>query len=155
MTPEKILLPYNFSKSDRKALDFVTRTFTPRVESVEITLFHVYTPLPKIDTSKSTVMERLADGMGYARQRIHDLEKDFKQIQTVLVQNGFPRTKVKTVFRAKSKDIASEIIDLASKEGYTMVVLNRKPGRVARFFTGTVFQKVVAGLPDKTVCIVS
>jgi len=155
MASEKILLPYNFSKSDKKALDFVVRTFSPSVTSVHITLFHAYTPLPKIDTSKSTVMERLTSGMGYARQRINELEKDLRKIHTLLVQKGFPRDHVQTEFRAKNKDIAFEIIDLAVKDGYSIIVLNRKPGRVTRFFTGAVFQKVVAGLSDKTVCIVS
>ena len=155
MNREKILLPYNFSKSDQKALDFVIRTFSPRAESVEITLFHAYTPPPKIETSKGTIMEKLTGNMGYARQRINELEKDVKQAKNTLVQNGFSQAKVKTVFRAKSKDIASEIIDLAVQEGHSTIVLNRKPGRVARFFTSTVFPKVVSSLSDKTVCIVS
>jgi hypothetical protein len=33
--------------------------------------------------------------------------------------------------------------------------MNRKPGKVTRFFTGSVFNKVVSALKDKTVCIVS
>ncbi len=155
MIHEKILFPYNFSKSDQKALDFVIRIFTPHAESTEITLFHAYTLLPKLETSKGTVMEKLTGSMGYARQRINEQEKDLKQVKSILVQSGFPLAHVKIVFHAKRKDIASEIVNLALKSGHSTIVLNHQSGRISRFFTGTVFQKVVSSLPDKTVCIVS
>ncbi len=155
MAREKVLLPYNFSESDQKAIDFAVRTFSPRAPSVVITLFHAYMPLPKIETSKGTVMEKLTDGMKFVRNRIDELETEFKQVKDALVENGFPPSNVKMVFRAKHKDIASEIIDQARKGGHAIIILNRKPGRVARFFTGTVFQKVVSNISGKTVCIVS
>jgi len=45
MARQKILLPYNFTQNDRKALNFVIRTF-PKGTEVEITLFNAYIPAP-------------------------------------------------------------------------------------------------------------
>lgn len=39
MASEKILLPYNFTGYDQRALDFVIRTFS-HLKDVEVTLFH-------------------------------------------------------------------------------------------------------------------
>jgi len=48
MASEKILLPYNFTGYDQRALDFVIRTFS-HLKDVEVTLFHTDTPVPEID----------------------------------------------------------------------------------------------------------
>lgn len=43
MATQKILVTYNFTSYDQKALDFVIRTFV-HLKDVEITLLNVYTP---------------------------------------------------------------------------------------------------------------
>ncbi len=47
MATQKILLPYNFTTLDQKALAFTTSTFG-HLKEVEITLFCAYTPFPKL-----------------------------------------------------------------------------------------------------------
>ena len=44
MAIQKILLPYNFTPDEERALRFVIYTLA-RKKEVKITLFHVYTPL--------------------------------------------------------------------------------------------------------------
>ena len=74
MAKQKILLPYNFTEMDCKAVDFVIRTFG-HLEHVEITLFHIYTPLPAIETDSSTVMGRLTSSMQYLSKQMKEKEK--------------------------------------------------------------------------------
>jgi len=72
-----------------------------------------------------------------------------------LVQNGFTENQVSYLYKPRKKDIIGEIVDIATQDNFNIVVMNRKPGKVTRFFTGSVFSKVVSALKDKTVCIVS
>ena len=66
-----------------------------------------------------------------------------------------PEKRLHTAFVAKKKDIAGEIVDFATAGGFDVVVLNRKPARIIRFFAGSVLTKVLATLKDITVCVVS
>ncbi|OGP58999.1 MAG: hypothetical protein A2V65_08890 [Deltaproteobacteria bacterium RBG_13_49_15] len=155
MAEEKILLPYNFTGNDQKALNFVIRTFAPRKKEVEIILFNAFTQPPQIETTRSTVMQKLQSNINFVQQKIKEQEKDLKAAKEILIQSGFPEANIRIVFRPRSKDIASEIVDLAAGEGSTVIVLNRKPGRVSRFFIGSTFIKVVLGAADRTVCVAS
>jgi len=88
-------------------------------------------------------------------QRINEQDDELKTIKSHLSGKGFRDDKIHIVFEPKKKDVAGDIIDLAHNGPFNVVVLNRKPGKIARFFTGSVFSKVVAALKDTTICIVS
>jgi hypothetical protein len=150
----KILLPYNSTSYDKKALDFVIRTFADKKEA-DITLFNAYTPAPPIELRGSPIMEQMKDTLSYLAQRINEQDDELKSIKNHLSGKGFSEDKIHIVFEPKKKDIAADIIDLAQNGRFNVVVLNRKPGKIARFFTGSVSGKVVAALKDATVCIVS
>ena len=150
----KILLPYNFTSYDKKALDFVVRTYGDKKEA-DITLFNAYTPAPPIEMRGSPVMEQMKDTLNYLSQRINEQDDELKTIKGHLSGKGFGEDKIHIVFEPKKKDVAGDIIDLAQNGPFNVVVLNRKPGKIARFFTGSVFSKVVAALKDTTICIVS
>ncbi len=154
MAIQKILLPYNFTTLDQKALAFVNSTFG-RLEEVEITLFYAYTPLPQIEAESTSVMGKLKGNLGYLSQKIMQQETELKTVAEKLLQTGFAQNRIHTAFRPRKKDIAAEIIELASKDNFSVVVINHKPGKASRFFTGSVFSKVVSALKDTTVCIVS
>lgn len=154
MSTQKILLPYNFTRNDQKALDFVISTFTNQ-ENVEITLFNAYTPAPVIEVRTSPVMEQMMGKLGYLSQKIKEQEDELKVAKDKLLASGFSKNKIHTIFEPKKKDIAGDIIDIAFTGPFDVVVLNRKPGKIARFFTGSVFNKVVTALKGTTVCVVS
>ncbi|MFZ0133797.1 MAG: universal stress protein [Desulfobacterales bacterium] len=153
MAAHKLLLPYNFSDSDRKALDFAIDTFGHR-DDIEVTLFHAYTPLPSIEVSNDTVTGRLKQNVAYLNQKVSELEAALLGVKEELVRRGFSDEKVKLKFKPRKKEIAAEIIDFHTGEKFTLLVLNRKPGRIGRFFTGSVHTKVAAALRNATVCIV-
>ncbi len=154
MAIQKILLAYNFSSLDQKAAEFVTSAFA-HIEAVEITVFHAFTPLPDIEAEASLVTGRLKGSLSYLSQQILQRENDLKAVTEYLARNGFAAERIHTVFRARKKDVATEIINLTRDTKFDAVVLNRKAARVTRFFSGSVSHKVIMTLKDTTVCIVS
>ena len=154
MAAQKILLPYNFTALDQKALAFAKDTFS-HLEEAEITLFHAYTPLPEIVAEDTSVMGKLKGDLSYLSQKIMQQETELKAVEDKLIEGGFAQSRLHTVFKPRKKDIASEIIEYATKNKFSVIVINHKPGKASRFFTGSVFSKVVSALKDITVCIVS
>jgi nucleotide-binding universal stress UspA family protein len=154
MAIQKILLPYNFTRRDQKAIDFVTSAFA-HIEGVEITIFHAFTPVPDIETDASLITGKLKGSLSYLSQQIMQKENDLKSVSEKLTQNGFTADRIQTVFRPRKKDIAGEIINITRDTQFDVIVLNRKATRVTRFFSGSVSNKVVMTLKDTAVCIVS
>lgn len=154
MASQKILLPYNFTSHDQKALDFVIRSFAHQ-KDVELTLFNAFTSVPDIEVRGSPVMETMRGNLSYLSQKIKEQEDELMVVRNKLLERGFSKDRIHTVFEPKKKDIAGDIVDQALKGRFNVVVLNRKPGKIARFFTGSVFNKVVTSLKGTTVCIVS
>ena len=154
MAIKKILLAYNFTPLDQKAADFAINAFA-HLNDVEITLFNAYTPVPEIETADTTVTGKLRSSMGYLTQQIVQREAELNAVRQILLQGGFGESRIKTEFRPRKRDIASEIIEIFRTNSYDVVVLNRKHARVTRFFSGSVSHKVVMTLKDATVCIVS
>ncbi len=154
MDGHKILLPYNFTPYDQKAINFIVTTFANQ-KDIKITLFYAYTPLPSMEVSDDTVTGRLRDSVSYLTKKISEQEAALQSIKDQLVQSGFASADIKCVFKPRKKDVALEIIDLWSTEKFNLIVLNHKRGRVKRFFTGSVYNKLVESLNNTTVCIVS
>ncbi|MBW2063714.1 MAG: universal stress protein [Deltaproteobacteria bacterium] len=154
MPGQRVLLPYNFTTYDERALEFVIRTFST-LEEVEVTLFNAYTPLPEVDLNGSPVMDKLKSNLTYLSQKIKEQENWLKLAKQRLVEKGFSEDQVKCIFKPRKKDISSEIIDLVASGGYDLIVINRKPGKVTRFFTGSVLNKVASALKDTVICLVT
>ena len=154
MDTPKILLPYNFTSYDKKALDFVCRTFSDK-KGAEVTLFNAYTPAPTIEMRGSPIMEQMKNNLSYLSQRVKEQEDALHGVKNHLLGKGFSEGNIDIVFEPKNRDVAGDIIDLAQNRRFDVVVLNRKPGKIGRFFAGSVSSKVVAALKNATVCIVS
>jgi len=154
MAIQKILIAYNFTPLDQKAIEFATAAFA-RLDGIEITLFHAYTPLPEIETHASEVTGKLKSSLSFLSQQIMQRENDLKAITAKLAENDLSAAQIRTIFRPRKKDIASEIISLNRDTNFDVIVLNRKPARVTRFFSGSVSHKVLMSLKETTVCIVS
>jgi nucleotide-binding universal stress UspA family protein len=154
MATQKLLLPYHFTRLDQKALNFVINTFG-KLENIEVTVFNAYTPIPEIETDATSVTSKLKGSLSYLSQKINENETLLDEVKDELVEGGFSENRVDCIFRPRKKDIASEIIDLATHDKFDIIVLNRRPARVTRFFSGSISHKVVMTLKDVTVCIVS
>ena len=154
MTLRRVLIPYNFSRQDQKALDFVTGTFGGS-DDIRITLFNTYTSPPEIPVKGSPIMEKMSSNLGYLKQKASEQKEALEKVQQYLEDKGFEREKINIVFRSRKRDIASEIITLAVEGNYDIVVINRKPGKISGFFSGNVYNKVVGALKGVVVCVVS
>lgn len=154
MAEKKLLVPYNFSPYDQQAVQFVIDTFS-HVKDISIALFHTYTPPPSIEVSDSSITGKLRSSMSYLNKQISELETTLQSVKETLIRKGFAENQVTTIFKPRKKDIAAEIVDLHSDERFDTIVLNHKPGRVGRFFTGSVHSKVVTAVKDVTICIVT
>ena len=155
MDAQKILLPYNFAPSDQKALKFVVRTFGA-MENAEITLFHAFTPISEIDAADhQSATAKLKRRLSYLTQELTEREMALQDVRQHLIDEGFHRDRVRYVFKSRKGETAAAIIDQTKEVAYDVIVLNHKPGKVTRFFTGSVFSKVVTAVRDITVCIVS
>ena len=154
MAIQKILLPYNFTILDKKAVDFVSEAFS-HLEDVQITLFHAYTPAPDIETHDTLVTGKLKNSMNFLAQKIMQKKKELEAAKNQLVINGFATSRIHISFKPRKKDVAAEIIDFAGQEKVDVIVINHKPGKATRFFTGSVFNKIASTLKNTTLCIVS
>jgi nucleotide-binding universal stress UspA family protein len=154
MAIEKILLPYNFTHIDQKAVNFIIESFV-HLKDIAITIFNAYTAAPEIETPSTSVTGKLKGSLSYLTQKISDQENELDEVKQKFIQGGFAADKIETVFKPRKKDIASEIMELAMKNQYDVIVLNRKHAKVTRFFSGSVSHKVSMSLKGTTVCIVS
>lgn len=155
MDAQKILLPYNFSQNDQKSLTFVIQTYAA-MENAEVTLFHAFTPISEIEASDhQSATAKLKRRLSYLTQELTEREMALQEVRQYLISEGFDKDKVRYVFKSRKGETAAAIIDLTKETSYDVIVLNHKPGKVARFFTGSVFTKVVAAVRNITVCIVS
>ena len=154
MAIQKILVAYNFTGLDQKALDFIANAFG-HLDGIEITIFHAYTPVPEIETEDSLVTGKLKGSLSYLSQQILQRENELKTVVARFCEDGFSANRINTIFKPRKRDIAGEIINLTRETKFDVIVLNRKPARVARFFSGSVSHKVVMTLKDTAVCIVS
>ena len=154
MAAQRILLPYNFSANDQKSLDFIIKTFG-RQEEVDITIFHAFTPISEVESDDQSATAKLKRRLSYLTQELTEREIALQELRSQLISSGFDRGRVRYVFKSRKKEIAAAIIDEVEENKYDIVVLNHKPGKVSRFFTGSVFIKVVTALKDTTICVVS
>jgi len=152
MAEQKILIPYNFTISEGKALDFAIDNFAHR-KNVRITLFNAYTPFPEIDLTASPELRKIERGIAFLADEVKKKEEGLISARRHLLQNGFSDDQVDYVFKKKEKSIAEEIVDQILKGHFRMLVLSHQAGKVTRLFTRSVHDKVLSVLKDITVCI--
>jgi nucleotide-binding universal stress UspA family protein len=154
MANQKILLPYNFTDMDRKAAEFAAATFAG-AKAYDITLLHVYTPLPKIETDSSTVMGRLSASMQFLTRQQREKEDALLEVKAHLQERGFAEGQVACNFKSRARPLAEEIIDTAAAGKFDIIILSCRPYRVTRLFIQSVHNKVITALKDVVVCIVT
>lgn len=92
MVTPRILLPYNFTTYDEKALDFVIKTFAKQKDA-RITLFNTYTTIPELDIKESPVLAKMRGGMVSLAAELREKEAGLKSTKGFLLENGFQMNK--------------------------------------------------------------
>ncbi len=151
MDKKKVLLPYNFTESDKKALDFVMENYAEN-KNIIITVLHFYSQVPEIILNRNSVMEKMSDGMHYLRARSKEQEDKIIAVKQRLLDYGV--SNVNYLYSPKKRDVAQEICILARDEEYNTIILNHSD-RITGFFKANVFSKVINTLKGKTVIVIT
>lgn len=146
----RILLPYNYSPNDQKAIRFTIDAFAGHV-GTSVTLFHAYTPLPNIDVTANPENVKIRGGLHYLTAELQEKEVALKGVGDALVENGLDRDAVTCVFKKRLKGVAEEIVEQAA--GHNVLVLSRGAGKITQFFTRSTFSRVVTALSKITICV--
>lgn len=150
MATFRILLPYNYSPNDQKAIRFAIDAFAGKKDA-RVTLFHAYTPLPEIDVTASPENTKMRSGITYLTKERNEKEEALKEVGDMLVAGGFDRDAISCVFKRRVKNSAEEIVDAVA--GFNVLVLSRGAGRVTHFFTRSIYARVVTALRGVTICV--
>jgi hypothetical protein len=150
MASFRILLPYNYSPNDQKAIRFAINAFAGQ-EDVSLILFHVYTPLPNIDVTANPENLKMRSGMTFLASELKEKEEALQSVREMLVESGFDGEGVTCVFKKRVKSAAEEIVDAVA--GCNVLVLSRGGGKVTQFFTRSIYARVVTALRGVTICV--
>lgn len=150
MATIRILLPYNYSPNDQKAIRFAIDAFSGEKKN-RFTLFHAYTPMPDVDVKANPENVKMRSGMTYLATELKEKENALKGMADHLLEKGVDGEAVTCVFKKRVKSAAEEIVDAAS--GHSVIVLSRGAGKVTHFFTRSIYARVVAALKGVTICI--
>jgi hypothetical protein len=150
MATFRILLPYNYSPNDQKAIRFAIDTFAGRKET-SVMVFHAYTPLPEIDVTANPENLKMRSGMNYLAAELKEKEEALKLVGNMLVESGFDRDAVTCIFKKRVKSAAEEIVDKVG--GCNVLILSRGAGKVTHFFTRSIYARVVTALRGVTICV--
>ena len=145
MTTRHVLVPSNFMTNDDKSLEFVIQKYA-HDKDARITLFHTYTPVPEIEVRNNPIMERMSGNLSYLKQLQNAREEELQKAKGKLVIGGFADSQVDYIFTPLKNDIATDIINIVREKKFNVVVMNRNPNKIARFFIRSVSKKVSDGL---------
>ena len=150
MTSFRILIPYNYSPNDQKAIRFAVDAFSGKAQA-RFTLFHAYTPIPDVDVTASPENVKLKSGMTYLAGELKEKENALKEMAAHLEEKGIDGEAITCVFKKRVKSAAEEIVEAVS--GHNVIVLSRGAGKVGHFFTRSIYARVVAALKGVTICV--
>ena len=154
---QKILVALDDSPNAMRAVEQVARTYTP---NIEITLYSV---LPQVDFGcildlNSLNREQL--DLHYSlcsdmqKHKENQVERALDEAKNLLIKSGFDEKTVTVKVDRKGGDVAREIINEANT-GYDTIVMGRRGMTALKaFFIGSISQKVLHAVKDKSVLIV-
>lgn len=145
----KILIPWNFGPNDEKSIRFAVNHYRENPDA-QITLFHVFSPVPEIDTRNNPIMEKLNRETLYLRHRQHEEKEAMEEARRDLIQSGFKGDQVDILFKPVRHDVAEDIIRLVRKGEYNRVILNRNPGNIVNYFSRSISKRVIRKLEKQT-----
>lgn len=144
-----ILIPYNFTRNDEQAIDFVGQRYAGH-KDVKITLFHAFTPVPEFDINDNPIMKKVIRNTAYLKCQQEDQKEALNQARKKLMNHGFAEHHIQCLFMPAKKDIADSIIALCKTDNFNVVVLNRNSGNIINYFSRSISKKVTSQM-DKSI----
>ena len=137
----KILIPYNFTPNDDKAIDFVGRRYG-KLEEVAVTLFHAFTPLPEMTIKENPVMKKVVHNAAILQLQQEERKKALEAARETLMAYGIDKSRIQCIFAPVKGDVAMDIIRVWKTGEYDVVVLNRNPGSIVNFFSRSISKRI-------------
>jgi len=154
---QKILIAIDDSENAIRAVEFVTRSFSP---NNQITLFNVMidtAALCKMDSPELIpLFKSQQTSFCVLEEKKRELvEASLKKAKEILTAAGFPEDNITIKIEEKEQGVARDILQEA-KQGYDLIVLGRRGiSGIQEFFLGSVSQKVFHGAKDISVLIIN
>ena len=154
---QKILVALDDSDNAMRAVEKIAATYSPENH---ITL---YSALPEVDLKCIMDLDSLNReqlDLHYSlcedmqAQKKQQLELALKQAKNMLLHAGFAETNIEVKMERGSSDIARDIVN-ESDRGYDIIVMGRRGRSVLKeFILGSISQRVLHAVKDKSVLIV-
>lgn len=143
--PVKVMIPYNFTENDEKALDFVIARYLDD-KTVKLTLFHAHHPIREVNVVNNPIMDKMNRTTSYLRQVLSRKKEELEETRQLLVSKGFRSENIDCLFAPLKTDLATDIIRLIKTQNYNAVVLNRSPDTIINFFSKHISEKIFNNL---------
>ena len=153
---KKILVALDDSENSLRAVEFVSRTFTP---DHEVTLFSVLQDVTAFYEHYSPELTPYFLTQRDAFTSLDDKKKDLVEetagkAKDLLIKAGFEEKNITVKIEEQKKGIARDIINEAGS-GYGAVVMGRRGlSGITGFILGSVSQKVLHSLKNISVVVV-
>ena len=154
MAGKWILVPYNFTDYDERVLHYVIRTFAGQ-KAVHVTLLHAYTPLPELDAYSHAGLGSLKTTMASMWTEVREKEQELKRVREDLIDNGFQNDQLSCMFIPKAKNFGSQLVEVARKGPYNVVVISEKPKKATRAFTRRIHDILIRELRNTEIVIIT
>ena len=153
---QKILVAIDDSENAMRAVEFITKSFTP---DHRITLFSVF-----LDTATICDMENPSLTPYFMAQKgafclVEDqkrtlINEALQKAKELLIKAGFEEEHIDIKMETKKKGVARGIIDEAGS-GYDAIVMGRRGlSGIKEFFLGSISQKVLQSAEGVSVLLV-
>jgi len=153
---KRILLAIDDSENAMRAVEFVSKSFTP---DHQVTLLSVLPDTAALCEMYSPELHPLFVSQRDAFCSIEDKKKDLvneaiTKAKGLLMNAGFEEKNIAIKVETRKKGIARDIINEA-QSGYDTIVLGKKGhSRIREFFLGSISQKVLHSAKDVSVLLV-
>jgi nucleotide-binding universal stress UspA family protein len=154
---QKILIALDDSQNAARAAEYVAKSFT---KDSQVTIFSVLPDTAALCEMNSPSLtrhfkEQQAQFCHLEDQKKELIKKAQEKARDALVHEGFKADNIQLKAQTRKKGVARDIINEA-ENGYDAVVLGRRGiSGIKEFFLGSVSQKVVQGVSNASVLVVS
>ena len=154
---KNILIAFDDSDNAQRAVEVVAQTFS---QKSKVTLFSVAVDTEALCKMNSPELTPYFKSQQSAFCTMEDKKRELveaamTQAKETLIENGFGEDAIQIKHETMDEGVARDIIR-ESKDGYHIVVIGRHgTSGIKEFFFGSTSQKVLNGIKDASVFIVS